>query len=124
MKLEMLKHGSLDGNPLRPGDTPDVSEDLAQRWVKKGIAKYPGGPGIIDDSQKQDEGLEEMTKKDLLSLADEAGLDVKELKRLKKAEIIYLLEEAKEEEEEEANEEAGGDVLDGDEEEEEGKEKD
>lgn len=53
---------------------------------------------------EENEFLEKMNKKELLSLADEMGLNVKKLKRLNEAKIIYLLKEAKKEESSDENE--------------------
>ena len=50
--------------------------------------------------------LDKMTKKQLLARANEKGMDVQELKKLTKKEIIFLLEEAKEEEVNDKDEEA------------------
>jgi hypothetical protein len=58
MKIRMIKQTFWEGAPLRVGDTPDVEEHVAIRWLAKGIAEE-----IIPPSENSgDDGSEETGK--------------------------------------------------------------
>ena len=108
MKVELIKKARLDGKDIKPGDTVDIDNKLALAWIDGNIARMHV-PGRVRDV------FSKMSRKELLKLAEEKGIEVSQLKKAKKDDIIALLKEC----ENSLNEKRGEDHDEGTEEEEE-----
>ena len=111
----------VDGAFRRPGDTVEIDDARANKMRKYGFiggmaetARIPVPGQILDVFSK-------MSRKELLRLAEEKGIEISKFKKAKKDDIIALLKECENslnkegdedhdegtEEEEEQNKEAG-----------------
>ena len=109
MKVELIRKARLNGEDVKPGDTPDIDKKLALIWIDRNIARIPT-PGKDIFSK--------MNKKELFKLAKEKGIEASQLKKAKKDDIIAFLKEY----ENSLNETKGEEHDEGTEEEEESKE--
>ena len=107
VQVEMLVH-TFYREPLKPGDIIEVSQDVAERWERNGIAtivgnfdavlddRLPQSPGFLfgdDDADAPDDGVGAKYKfEDLKEIAKDNGIDIAGLR--KKSEIIAALQAA------------------------------
>jgi len=88
MELIALETIRVDGEKVLSGESFDVSEELAERLVKRGIAEYAD----THEDPETPEDLESMTVAELRDLAKELGLHG--YSDLKKDELIEAIGEA------------------------------
>ena len=119
MKVQII-NARLNGKDLESGEVYDIEDKLALRWIEKGNARFPEVK--VSDSGSEDDDLSKMSKKKLLSLAKEMGMDMSDLKNASKEEIVTLIEVSKKGETDEDKSNGEGDEAD--EKEEEDKEED
>lgn len=61
------------GKAYAVGDEADVDPILARAWLDGGVAEPVDGE--VYDTDTEDDGLDDLKKKELVALADERGLD-------------------------------------------------
>lgn len=88
MKVKLNKRTYWIGKALQPGDTIDVNSEVAERWLKNGIASASDEAEIAVNEDPQP--AKEMTYKELKLLATARG--IKYPKNVSKAVLINLLE--------------------------------
>ena len=117
MKVQII-NARLNGKDLESGEVYDIEDKLALRWIEKGHAQVPKAK--VSDSGSEGDDLSRMSKKKLLSLAKEMGMDMADLKNASKEEIIRLIEISKRGETDEDNSSREGNGVDEKEEEDKG----
>jgi len=101
MKLEVVEPSRLNGRDVQPGEVVDLEDRLAEAWLRDKRARVPGsekkGPGRPAKEPKQPElvpetDMEKLSRKKLLSLAQEAGLDPDECKGMSREDLILSIQ--------------------------------
>jgi len=101
MKLEVVKPSRLNGRDVPPGEEVDLEDRLAEAWLRDKRARVPGsekkGPGRPARETKQPElvpetDMEKLSRKKLLALAEEAGLDPDECKGMSREDLILSIQ--------------------------------
>jgi len=105
MKLEVVEPSRLNGRDIPPGEVVDLEDRLAEAWLRDKRARVPGsdkkGPGRPAKEPKQPDlvpetDMEKLSRKKLLALAEEVGLDPEECKGMSREDLILGIQVEKE----------------------------
>ena len=93
-RMIVEKPARLNGEPVGPGEEVELDPALAAAWAKKGLARYAGAggfPGQAKEEEPSEVELAKLSRRKLLVLAEERGIDVSD--KPSKVELVRLLEE-------------------------------